>query len=182
MPDINKLFDKAEKYLQKQKFESALETYQEIYKYEPRDEEVLVNLGDLSLKLNRTSEGLKYQGILADFYAQRNDIAKAAATYRKIVKLAPQDLNSLMKLAGLLERAQKSSEALECYREGLTQFRRNGAMPQVQDCLEHIVKLDPSNLDANVQLGEMAGNRQPKIASPAFLRAAQLAQQAGDEA
>lgn len=181
MPDIDKLFEKAEKYLQKQKFESALETYQEIYKYEPRDEEVLVNLGDLSLKLNRTADGIRYQGILADFYAQRNDVAKAAATYRKIVKLAPQDLNSLMKLAGLLERAQKSSEALEAYREALTQFRRTGAMAQVQDCLEHIVKLDPSNLDANVQLGEMAGSRQPKIASPAFLRAAQLARQAGDE-
>ena len=84
MPDIDKLFDKAEKYLQKQKFESARLVYQEIYKYEPRDEEVLVNLGDLSLKLNRTADGLKYQGILADLYAQRNDVAKAAATYRKI--------------------------------------------------------------------------------------------------
>jgi tetratricopeptide (TPR) repeat protein/GGDEF domain-containing protein len=181
MPDIDKLFEKAEKYLQKQKFESALETYQEIYKYEPKDEEVLVNLGDLSLKLNRTADGLRYQGILAEFYAQRNDIAKAAATYRKIVKLAPQDLNSLMKLAGLLEKAQKNSESLDVYREALTQFRKSGAMAQVQDCLEHIVKLDPSNLEANFQLGEMAGTRQPKIASPAFLRAAQLARQAGDE-
>ncbi len=181
MPDIDKLFEKAEKYLQKQKFESALETYQEIYKYEPKDEEVLVNLGDLSLKLNRTADGLKYQGLLADFYAQRNDLAKAAATYRKIVKLAPQDLNSLMKLAGLLERAGKSSEALDVYREALVQFRKSGAMAQVQDCLEHLVKLDPSNLEANFQLGEMAGTRQPKIASPAFLRAAQLARQAGDE-
>ncbi len=181
MPDIDKLFEKAEKYLQKQKFESALETYQEIYKYEPKDEEVLVNLGDLSLKLNRTADGLRYQGILAEFYAQRNDVAKAAATYRKIVKLAPQDLNSLMKLAGLLEKAQKNSESLDVYREALTAFRKSGAMAQVQDCLEHIVKLDPGNLEANFQLGEMAGTRQPKISSPAFLRAAQLARQAGDE-
>jgi tetratricopeptide (TPR) repeat protein/GGDEF domain-containing protein len=181
MPDVDKLFEKAEKYLQKQKFESALETYQEIFKYEPKDEEVLVNLGDLSLKLNRTAEGLRYQAQLAEFYAQRNDIAKAVATYRKILKLSAQDLNILMKLAGLLEKSQKTSEALETYREALQMHRRAGANALVMDCLEHIVKLDPANMEANIELGELAGNRQPKVAGPAFLRAAQLALQAGDE-
>jgi tetratricopeptide (TPR) repeat protein/GGDEF domain-containing protein len=180
MPDVDKLFEKAEKYLQKQKFESALETYQEIYKYEPKDEEVLVNLGDLSMKLNRTAEGLRYQTLLADFYVQRNDIAKAVATYRKILKQA-QDVQVLMKVAGLLEKSQKNSEALEAYREALQLHRKAGANAQVMDCLEHIVKLDPSNLEANVQLGELAGTRQPKIASQAFLKAAQLARQAGDD-
>ncbi len=57
MPDIDKLYEKADKYLQRQKFEAALETYQEILRYEPNDEEALVNLGDLSLKLNRTADG-----------------------------------------------------------------------------------------------------------------------------
>jgi tetratricopeptide (TPR) repeat protein/GGDEF domain-containing protein len=181
MPDVNKLFEKAEKYLQKQKFESALETYQEIFRYEPRDEEVLVNLGDLSMKLNRTAEGVRYQGLLADFYVQRNDINKAVATYRKILKSTPQDVNVLMKLAALLEKTKKNSEALETYREALQLHRRAGANAQVMDCLEHIVKLDPANLEANVELGEMAGTRQPEIASASFLTAAQMARQAGDE-
>jgi GAF domain-containing protein/Flp pilus assembly protein TadD len=181
MPDVEKLFQKAEKYLQKQKFESALETYREIFKYEPRDEEVLVNLGDLSMKLNRTAEGLRYLGQLADVYLQRNDINKAIATYRKILKSASQDVNVLMKLATLLERTQKNSEALEAYREALQLHRRAGANAQVMDCLEHIVKLDPANLEANVELGELAGTRQPEIASAAFLKASQLARQAGDE-
>ena len=181
MPDVDKLFDKAEKYLQKQKFESALETYQEIYKYQPKDEEVLVNLGDLSLKLNRTAEGLRYQGQLADYYIQRNDVAKAIATCRKILKLSAQDINVLMKLALLLEKSQKTTEALEAYREALQLNRKAGATAQTQDCLEHLVKLDPNNLDANVDLGEMAGTRQPKISTPAFLRAAHLARLAGNE-
>jgi diguanylate cyclase (GGDEF)-like protein len=181
MPDVDKLFEKADKYLQKQKFESALETYQEIYKYQPKDEEVLLNLGDLSLKLNRTADGLRYQGQLADFYIQRNDVAKAIATCRKILKLSAQDVNILMKLGVLLEKTQKNSDALEAFREALQLYRKAGSNAQAQDCLEHIVKLDPNNLDANVDLGEMAGTRQPKISTPAFLRAANLARQAGDE-
>jgi predicted Zn-dependent protease len=66
MPDIDRLFEKAEKYLQKQKFESALETFQEIYKLEPNNEAVLLSLGDLSLKLNRTADGLRFQSQLVD--------------------------------------------------------------------------------------------------------------------
>jgi len=35
MPDLDKLYEKAHKYLQRQKFEAALETYQEILRHEP---------------------------------------------------------------------------------------------------------------------------------------------------
>jgi GAF domain-containing protein/tetratricopeptide (TPR) repeat protein len=181
MPDIDKLFDKATKYIQKQKFESALETYQEIFKYEPKNEEVLNYLADLSLKLNRNAEGLRYLGNLADFYIQRNDVAKAVATCRKLLKLSPQDVSYLMKLAPLLERTKKTSDALEAYREAAQIHRKSGASAPLQECLEHIVTLDPSNLEANVELGELAGQRQPQVATQAFLRAAQLARQAGNE-
>lgn len=182
MPDIDKLFEKAEKYLQKQKFESALETYQEIYKYEPNDEEVLLNLGDLNLKLNRTAEGLRYQAQLVDYYIKKNDVPKAVATCRKVLKVSPQDVGTLTKLGALLERTQKNSEALEAFRSALEVHRHAGAMPQAMECLQHIVKLDAENPDAHLELAEVASRaRQPKVATPAFLKAAQLARKAGEE-
>jgi GAF domain-containing protein/predicted Zn-dependent protease len=182
MPDIEKLFEKAEKYLQKQKFESALETYLEIYRYEPSEEEVLANLGDLSLKLNRTTEGLRFLSQLVDLYVKRNDASKAVATCRKILKVSTQDVVTLTKLAGLLERTQKNSEALEAYRQALELHRKAGSTPQALDCLQHIVKLEPNNPDPHVELGELASrSRQPKIAAAAFLHAAQLAGKAGQE-
>ncbi|MBZ5562129.1 MAG: tetratricopeptide repeat protein [Acidobacteriia bacterium] len=182
MADLDKLFEKAEKYLHKQKFESALETYQEIYKYSPQDEEVLLNLGDLNLKLNRTADGLRFQSLLVDFYSRRNDVAKAVATCRKMVKVTPQDAALLVKLANLLERSQKNSEALEAFREALALYRKARATDQAIDCLQHLVKLDASNLEAHVELGDLANKSdQPNIATPAYLRAAALAREAGDE-
>jgi tetratricopeptide (TPR) repeat protein/GGDEF domain-containing protein len=182
MPDIDKLFEKAEKYLQKQKFDSALETYLEIYKYEPTDLEVLVTLGDLCLKLNRPAEGLKFQTQLIDQYIKRNDTLKAVATCRKVLKLSPQDVATLGKMAVLLEKSQKNSEALEAFREALEIHRKAGAAAQALDCLQHIVKLDPNNANAHVELAELAArSHQPKVATPAFLRAAQLARQAEQE-
>ncbi len=182
MPDVDKLFERAEKYLQKQKFEAALETYQEIFKYEPGDEEVLLNLADLCLKLNRTAEALRYQTQLADSYTKRNEVPKAIAAYRRVLKLSPQDVNILSKLAALLEKSSKNSEALEAYRAALELHRKAGATPKALECLEHIVKLEPNNAQAHVDLGETATRAmQPKVATPAFLRAAQLFREAQQE-
>ncbi len=182
MPDIDKLFEKAGKYLQKQKFESALETFQEIYKHEPNDEEVLVNLGDLSLKLNRTADGLRFQSQLVDLYIKSNDVPKAVATCRKILKVAPQDAATLVKMAPLLEKTQKNSEALEAWRAALEIHRPAGATQQALDCLHRIVKLDPENMAAHIDLAELASRaRQPKMATPSFLKAAQLARKGGQE-
>lgn len=182
MPDINKLYEKAEKYLQRQKFEAALEAYQEILRYEPDDEEVLVNLGDLSLKLNRTADALHFQSQVVDFHIRRNDLNKAVVTCKKMLKHSPQDVSTLAKLAGLLEKTQKHGEAVEAYREALGHYRKLGASAPALECLIHIVKLDPDNLEEHQDLGELASrSHQPLIATPAFLRAAQLARQAGDE-
>jgi len=182
MPDIGKLFEKAEKCLQKQKFEAALETFLEIYKYQPNDEEVLLNLGDLCLKLNRVPDGLRYQSQLVDLYVKRNDLTKAVATCRRMLKASPKDVSTLMKLGGFLEKANKGNEALEVYREALEVQRAAGAGAQVVDCLQRIVKLDPANLEAHVQLAEQAERaRQPKVATGAFLQAAQLARKAGQD-
>ena len=182
MPDLEKLYEKADKYLQRQKFEAAIETYQEILRYEPNDEEVLVLLGDLTIKLNRTAEALRYQTQLANHYLKRNDTSKAIAACRKVMKLAPQDVATLVKLAGLFERTQKNAEALEAYREALGHHRKAGSNAQMLDCLTHIVKLDPHNIEEHLELAKLAIQaHQSKIAMPALLHAAVLARRAGDE-
>lgn len=182
MPDLDKLYERADKYLQRQKFEAAIETYQEILRYEPNDEEALINLGDLSIKLSRTAEALRYQVQLADHYIKRGDISKAIATCKKVLKLAPQDIVTLMKLAGLLERSQKNTEALDAYREALGHYRKADLTEQMFDCLAHIVKLDPGNLEENLEFANLASRSgQSKVAVPALLHAAQLARGAGDE-
>jgi len=133
MADLDKLHEKADKYLQRQKYEAAIETYQEILRSEPHDEQVLINLGDLSLKLNRPADALRYQLQLADYYIKRGDNSKAIAACKKVLKLSPQDATTCTTLATLLEKSQKHAEALEAYREALEHYRRAGANARVPD-------------------------------------------------
>lgn len=182
MADLAKLYEKADKYLQRQKFEAAIETYQEILRYDPNDEESLITLGDLYLKLNRTGEALRYHVQLAEFYIKRSDVSKAIAACRKVMKLSPQDVVTLMKLAGLLEKAKKDGEALEAYREARAHYRRIGSTAPMLDCQNRIVKLDPNNLEEHLELADLATRaRQTKMAMTALNRAVELARRAGDE-
>ncbi len=182
MPDLDKLFEKAEKYRQKEKYKSALDTYLEIHKHKPNDEDVLLNLSDLCLKLDRPADALRYQSLLVDLYIKRNDVSKAVAACRKILKSSPQEVTTLTKMAALLEKSQQAGEALKAYRQALTLYRGPGATQQALECLQHIVQLDPSDLEAHIELGEQASrSHQPKTATTAFLQAAQLARRAGQE-
>src|ERR1019366_3814860 len=107
---------------------------------------------------------------------------KAIATCKKVLKLSPQDVVTVMKLAGLLEKSQKNAEALEAYREALTHYRNAGLNAQLLDCLNRIVKLDPNNIEEHVELAELAiRSRQNRVAMPMLLHAAQLARRAGEE-
>ena len=56
MPDISKRLEKADKYLQKGKPDSALDEYLGILEEDPRNESVRLKAADLCVTLNRTSD------------------------------------------------------------------------------------------------------------------------------
>lgn len=182
MADVNKLFDKGQKYLQKGKFESAVDAFTQVVKLEPDDEETLEILSDLYVRLKKPAESIRCLTRAADVYQRTNQPPKVIATYRKIAKIAPRDTRSLLKLAGLLERSRKATDALEIYRQTAKIFLAAKNHGQAYECYRKIVDLDLDKLEDRIQLGELAiQQQQPVEAASAFLRAGNLAKKAGDE-
>ncbi len=182
MANKNKLFQKAEKLLQKQKFDAAFEIYLELFEEEPANEAVLLNLADLSLGFGRTEDSLRYSNLLADLYIKRKDCSKAIVTCRKILNAVPQDTRTLAKLALLLEQLGKTSEAAAAFREAAAAFRRNSETVQALDCLQHLVNLEPDSLEAHTDLAETARETdKPELAAKSLLKAADIARRGGME-
>lgn len=182
MANVNKLFDKGQKYLQKGKYESAVDAFNQVVKLEPDDEETLEILSDLYIRLKKPAESVRCLTRAADVYQKTNQPPKVIATYRKIVKIAPRDTRSLLKLAGVLERSRKAIDALEIYRQAAKIFLAAKNSEQAYDCYQKIVDLDLDKLEDRIQLGELAiQQQQPVEAASAFLRAGNLAKKAGDE-
>src|SRR2546426_139264 len=95
---------------------------------------------------------------------------------------AMPDVDKLFEKAKKYLQKQKFDSALETYREARALYRKARAGAQLIACMEHIVKLAPEDLEANVELAESASRaNQMKLATQAFLQASQLAHQAGQE-
>ena len=182
MPSIDKLFDKAEKLLKKQRYDSALEVFAEIHQSDPEDESVLLNLGELSLKINRPADALRYWALLIDLYTKRSDFSKAIATCRKALKTDPNSIETSARLSELLDKTNRTTEALAAYRETLDRYRKSGDTARAVACLQRIVSLDSSNIQARVELGDLAeASGQPATAAASLLEAADLVRGGGEE-
>ena len=182
MTNKSKLFQKAQKLLQKQKFDAAFDIYLQLHEDEPANEAVLLNLVDLSLRFGREEDSLRYSHLLADLYIERKDFSKAIVTCRKILKATPEDIRTLVKLALLLEQSRKTPEAVDVFREAAAAYRRNGDAIEALDCLQHLVNLEPDNLEAHTELAEVARETgKLELGATALLRAADIARRNGNE-
>jgi tetratricopeptide (TPR) repeat protein/GGDEF domain-containing protein len=180
MVNTDKLFQKAEKLLQKQKFDSALELFLKILDYDPKNEAVLLNLADLSLRLGQSGDFLRYSSLLADFYIERKDTAKAIVTCRKILKADPHNVSALAKLALLLKQSHNAKEAAEAFRDAAAVSRAEGNSAQALECLRQLVEIEPDNLEAQTELAELAVDTgKPQLGATAFLRASEIARRHG---
>ncbi len=180
MANTKKLFAKAEKLLQKQKLDSALEIFLKIFKDEPHDETVLLNLADLSLRLDRPENSLRYNRLLADLYVERKDFSKAVVTCRKILRTAPQDAPTLSRLATLLAQTNKTADAIDAFREAAGAWRHNGDTARALECVQHWVDLEPGSLEAHAELAELASDSgKPALAAQELLQSAEIARKKG---
>ena len=182
MANTKKLFGKAAKLLQKQRFDSALEIFLKIFQDEPHNEAVLLNLADLSLKLYRPEDSLRYNKSLADLYIEHKDFSKAVVTCRKILKTDPQDAPTLSRLATLLAQTNKTGDAIDAFREAAGAWRRNGDAAQELECIQHWVDLEPGSQEAHTELAELASDAgKTALAAQELLQAAEIGRKKGLE-
>lgn len=175
MADIQKHLERADKFASKNKFDAALEEYQAAYKLVPEELDLLRAIGDLCVRAGKPDQANRYYGELFDKYAEKNDITKAVALFRKSLQDLPQPPERYCKLGDLLRRVHKNHEAAEAYRTALTLFQKSGATAGIAECLESLASVEPDNPDVHTQLGEEALKAgKADRAAKAFLRAGQL--------
>jgi len=168
MADIAKRLEKAEKYLQKGKTESALEEYLEILQEDPNNEAVRNSAADLCITLNRGKDAAKLLSELFDHQAAIGDASKAAISYKKIARLGTPTVDQTYRYAQLVEKSNKEA-ALEAYETAYNAMRAGSREGEALAALGRLVALDPSTKNYKRQ-GDLAAQMgDGKTASLAFL-------------
>jgi len=86
MADISKRIEKAEKFLQKGKVDSALEEYLSILDEDPGNDTIRQTTADLFLQSNRLREAAALLSELFDRQLASGDNVRAGVTYKKLSK------------------------------------------------------------------------------------------------
>ena len=183
MPDISKRLEKAEKYLQKNRLDAAIEQYLAAWKEDPTNGAVAEIVADLYVRQNQVKRALECYGYLFDKHTERNDDSKAILVFRKMAKLGEQDPARMLTLARFQER-QRPEEAQESYRVAAQNFLERGEEAKALEALRGLAALDDLNPDAHLRLGEVAQSLGRKdLAAGSLVRAAELrrASQAGGD-
>ena len=174
MPDITKRLEKAEKYLQKNRLDAAIEQYLAAWKEDPHDDEVAEIAADLYVRQNHKNRALECYGYLFDKHTERNDGSKAILVFRKMGKLGEQDPDRMLTVARFQEK-QRPEEAQESYRVAAQTFLERGDQGKALEALRGLAALDDLNPDVHLQLGEVAESLGSKeLAAGSLARAADL--------
>jgi len=165
----------AEKSVAQGKIAQAIKQYQEILDKDPSEVSLLNTVGDLYIRDRNITEGLRQFHRLAEAYVREGFNVKAIAIYKKISKVDPNSVDTLLKLAELYQLQGLSREAREQYLQATEFFKKRNQTERALDVLRKLVQFDPENINFRNRLAtecEQAGKRED--AAQAYLESAEI--------
>jgi len=179
----SKFVEAAQKLLNQGKVAQAIAEYQQILKYEPRDQVTLMTIGELYIRQGETIQAIDYFERLAQLFVSDGFLTKAIAVYKRIAKLAPEEIRPLEKLADLYVQQGVMSEARPLFLQLAELHLKNNKQPEAVALLKKLLSAEPDNLRIQIRLADLyQAMGQSGEALEAYVSAAQRALARGDHA
>jgi tetratricopeptide (TPR) repeat protein len=148
--DREETLKKAEKLLRQGRLDAAIAEYQRVVDEYPRDWNTSNTLGDCFYRAHQVDRAVEQYNRIADHFAQEGFFPKAAALYKKSLKIKPDDEHALQRAADIAIRQGTLAEAKQ-YLAALAERRRLlGDAHGAADVLLKLGALDPDDLEARL--------------------------------
>jgi tetratricopeptide (TPR) repeat protein len=172
----------AQKLLNQGKVPQAIAEYQQILKYEPKDQVTLMTIGELYIRQGETFQAIDYFERLAQLFVGDGFLTKAIAVYKRIAKLAPEEIRPLEKLADLYVQQGVMSEARPLFLQLAEIHLKGNRQPEAVSLLKKLLVAEPDNLRIQIRLADLYhAMGQNADAIEAYVSAAQRALARGDQ-
>src|SRR5690242_10604906 len=179
----SKYVEAAQKLLNQGKVAQAIAEYQNILKYEPRDQVTLMTIGELYIRQGETFQAIDYFERLAQIFVGDGSLTKAIAVYKRIAKLAPEEIRPLEKLADLYVQQGVMSEARPLFLQLAEIHLKQNRQSEAVGLLKKLLQAEPDNLRIQIRLADLyQAMGQKSDAIEAYVSAAQRALARGDQA
>jgi tetratricopeptide (TPR) repeat protein len=179
----SKYVESAQKLLNQGKVPQAIAEYQQILKAEPRDQVTLMTIGELYIRPGETFQAIDYFERLAQIFVGDGFLTKAIAVYKRIAKLAPEEIRPLEKLADLYVQQGVMSEARPLFLQLAEIHLKNNRQPEAVALLKKLLLAEPDNLRIQIRLADLYhAMGQSRDSVETYVSAAQRALARGDQA
>jgi len=179
----SKYVEAAQKLLNQGKVPQAIAEYQNILKFEPRDQVTLMTIGELYIRQGEAFQAIDYFERLAQIFVGDGFLTKAIAVYKRIAKLAPEEIRPLEKLADLYVQQGVMSEARPLFLQLAEIHLKNNRQPEAVSLLKKLLQAEPDNLRIQIRLADLyQAMGQSRDAIEAYVSASQRALARGDQA
>ena len=182
--DVSKNLERAKKFLEKNRFEDAIEAYLAVLQESPQNVDAAQMLGDLYARLDQPDRAAVYYGHLFELLVDPKDETKAMAIFNRFLKnaLTPQPPERIARYAFLQQKQNHADEAIEQYSKAAELFSQADRKEDALFCWERTAQLDPENLSRQLKVAETAAQLgKNALAARSFLRAGTLAAASGTQ-
>jgi len=145
----------AQKFLGQGKIPQAIAEYKSILAAEPSDQVTLMTVGDLFVRAGDLSQATEYFERLASAFLEEGFTSKAIAIYKKIAKLAPDQIEPLERLADLYVQQGVMSEARPIYIQMAESHLKNKHPEKAADTLRRLLDIEPDNTRVQTRLADL---------------------------
>lgn len=146
----------AEKALRQGRIDAAIAEYVRIIEAQPRDWNSANALGDLYVRANQVDKGVAQYLRIADHLNNEGFYPKAAALYKKILKIKPDEEHALLQSGEIAARQGLLADAKTAFKTIAERRRTRGDRKGAAEMNIRIGTLDPEDLEARLGAAKAA--------------------------
>ncbi|MEN3337558.1 MAG: hypothetical protein V7647_1234 [Acidobacteriota bacterium] len=161
---------KAEKLLRQGRLDNAIAEYLRVVEDQPRDWNTANTLGDLYARANQPGKAVAQYARIADHFLQDGFYPKAAALYKKILKLVPDDESAQLQLADISARLGLLKDAKTYYGAVAARRRTRGDVKGAAEIVVRLGGVDPSDYKARTAAAQALAESGDAAAAAAKFR------------
>jgi tetratricopeptide (TPR) repeat protein len=148
--DREEALKKAEKLLRQGKLDLAIAEYARVVEEQPRDWNTRNTLGDLFVRAGQADKAAAQYMQIADHLMHEGFFPRAAAIYKKILKIKPDDEAVQLNLGEISTKQGLLADAKAYFTTIATRRRARGDKAGADEMVVRLGSLDPSDIDARV--------------------------------
>jgi tetratricopeptide (TPR) repeat protein len=146
----------AEKALRQGRIDAAISEYLQVVEAKPRDWNSANALGDLYVRAGQIDKGVAHYTRIADHLAVEGFYPKAAALYKKILKVKPTDEHALLQSGETAAKQGLLADAKNAFNAVAESRRSRGDKKGAAEIRIRLGMLDPEDLEARLGAAKAA--------------------------